>query len=273
MGAKVTKQAISLSLGMTDQGGRVHRNPTRLKFRDQKAKRLQRVLDMIRILESGRTPNSVELSEDLGVSRRTVFRDISMLRNTDFPILFDETTQRYCLSEKAGVPHMPEPIKVMDIAIALNFMRLQDGMASTVALAHQLITSRLNEEFARFLNLCLDIVHILPTGDINLIPPSERQLLYSLLTYRFDELKVRLQMRGGASTSLSPYEFCLTKNGWLVAGRSSLHCSNKSFALSAIESTSPTGDYFDPPCRLCNTNLFKDVRLAPLIRGNSSDVH
>ena len=57
--------------------------------------RIHRLLQLIGLLQAGRGYNTDALAQACGVSRRTVFRDLDLLRLSGLPLLFDENQQRY----------------------------------------------------------------------------------------------------------------------------------------------------------------------------------
>ena len=57
--------------------------------------RIHRLLQLIGLLQAGRGYNSDALAQACGVSRRTVFRDLDLLRLSGVPLSFDEKQQRY----------------------------------------------------------------------------------------------------------------------------------------------------------------------------------
>lgn len=62
----------------------------------KEAKKRQSVLQLVRLLRcirmlSNRHYKSRELSEELGVCRRTIYRDISILREADLLVVFEDS--------------------------------------------------------------------------------------------------------------------------------------------------------------------------------------
>jgi biotin operon repressor len=53
-------------------------------------KRVRRMLQMIMLLQESQIRSPMELAEQFGVSRRTIFRDVQLLRDTGFPVLIDK---------------------------------------------------------------------------------------------------------------------------------------------------------------------------------------
>ncbi len=59
--------------------------------------RIHRLLQRIGLLQVGRGYNAESLALECGVSRRTIFRDLEVLRQSGIPLAFDERQQIYCI--------------------------------------------------------------------------------------------------------------------------------------------------------------------------------
>ena len=57
--------------------------------------KIHRLLQLIGLLQAGRGYNAESLAQECGVSRRTIFRDLDMLRQSGIPLAFDERQQNY----------------------------------------------------------------------------------------------------------------------------------------------------------------------------------
>lgn len=66
--------------------------------------RVYRLLRLITMLQSGRSYTVRELARELGVSRRTVFRDLNMLEMARVPYYFDAEGKRYRIREHFFLP-------------------------------------------------------------------------------------------------------------------------------------------------------------------------
>src|SRR5438128_2141858 len=66
--------------------------------------RLSRLLQMIGLLQAGKGHNVNSLSLECGVSRRTVFRDLDVLRQAGVPLEHNEEFQAYHLSDSYLLP-------------------------------------------------------------------------------------------------------------------------------------------------------------------------
>jgi predicted DNA-binding transcriptional regulator YafY len=59
--------------------------------------RLERILRILSLLQSGAPFNALQLAQETAVHRRTVFRDVALLRAAGIPIRFDPETACYSL--------------------------------------------------------------------------------------------------------------------------------------------------------------------------------
>lgn len=66
--------------------------------------RIHRLLQRIGLLQVGRGYNTESLALECGVSRRTIFRDLEVLRQSGIPLAFDERQQHYCIPGSCLLP-------------------------------------------------------------------------------------------------------------------------------------------------------------------------
>lgn len=59
--------------------------------------RLERILKLVALLQSGASLNALQLAQETNVHRRTVFRDVALLRSAGIPIRFDNDTSCYSI--------------------------------------------------------------------------------------------------------------------------------------------------------------------------------
>ncbi len=69
-----------------------------------KSGRVERLLSLIHALESGRSLTAEELAEIVGVSRRTVFRDLGLLAKAGIEYAYDHQTRRYSARNTTLLP-------------------------------------------------------------------------------------------------------------------------------------------------------------------------
>ena len=59
------------------------------KIEQESGRRVRRMLQMILLLQESRSRSSAELADQFEVSKRTIFRDMQLLRDTGFPVSCD----------------------------------------------------------------------------------------------------------------------------------------------------------------------------------------
>ncbi|QDU26950.1 HTH domain protein [Anatilimnocola aggregata] len=88
--------------------------------------RLERILRILSLLQSGAPFNALQLAQETNVHRRTVFRDVALLRGAGIPIRFDPETACYSL---VALPEFlaegirsPDLLRMLQAAALGNFI-------------------------------------------------------------------------------------------------------------------------------------------------------
>ena len=66
--------------------------------------RVRRILKLLTALHSGRALSVDDLAQELGVTRRTVFRDLSVMERSGVPFQFDRQQKRYRIRQDFFIP-------------------------------------------------------------------------------------------------------------------------------------------------------------------------
>jgi predicted DNA-binding transcriptional regulator YafY len=220
------------------------------------ASRIRRMLQLIELLQSGRTYNTRELAELSGISRRQVFRDLKALQDSGIPLQFDQQRQGYSLS---GSAYLPPTDFTLDETLALLILAhnlgrtgtgvpFQSGAQSAAAKLMGNLPGRLREhlgEMAAVVDVRLDSHHPHRTDH-----SAYEQLLRSIRTRTrvrivYDSLYEQAEVR----TLLSPYRLFFRRRAWYVVGRSSVHRTVLTFHLGRIRTLEATSDSFQIPAR------------------------
>lgn len=93
-------------------------------------KRLERLVEILRMIDRGETVTPKGLAAHFGITDRTIYRDILILQ-TDFPIAFDYERNSYCFSEGYSLKKidlLPDELRAMLVSKAL-FTRLGGGVS------------------------------------------------------------------------------------------------------------------------------------------------
>lgn len=86
------------------------------KTEQESGRRVRRMLQMILLLQESRPRSPIELSEHFGVSRRTVFRDIQLLRDSGFPVAHDLKADGYQLKLRLVQQAELQPMELIALA-------------------------------------------------------------------------------------------------------------------------------------------------------------
>lgn len=144
--------------------------------------RVYRLLRLVTILQSRRSYTADDLAAELGVSRRTVFRDLNMLELARIPYYFDEETRGYRISGHFFLPPVNLTFsEALALLVATGRMREAGHdipLMGEARKAGMKIESALPDTVARHVGLMIERMHVRTT------PAAGHEGLDSL----FDEL-------------------------------------------------------------------------------------
>jgi predicted DNA-binding transcriptional regulator YafY len=255
--------------------------------------RIHRLLKLIGLLQAGRGWSVESLAGACEVSRRTLFRDLNLLRQAGVPLQFDDRQQRYRIP---GTYYLPPTNFTPEEALALLVLchELGDdarlpffGPARTAAVKlESSLPGRLREQ----LRGLSDAVSIQPAPRN---PLAGQQPVYEQL---IEAVAARRSVRIGyqsltewkdISTRLEPYRLLFSRRSWYVIGRSSLHRSRRTFNVGRIRKLEVLDDTFQIPRRFSVDRYLRNawhlipepgrdsrvlVRFAKLVAQNVAEV-
>lgn len=252
--------------------------------------RLQRVLMLLAVLQSGRYLNAPQLAEHCQVSRRTIYRDMNTLRDSVIDIRFDEQRQGYTLAEQSFLPATDFTIEE-----ALSLLMLCD-QGSDVPFQHAARSAGLKLLSSLPRNLREYVGELSEAIVLKLDPhnPLEQSREYydqiALALRQRKQVRIRygsLTENQELQTLLSPYRMLFMRRSWYVIGRSSVHREVRTFNLGRIlsaetlDSTCTIPERFSLSSYLGNAwQLIREpgpdhqvvVRFQPLVATNVAEV-
>jgi len=218
--------------------------------------KIQRMLRMIELLQSGRSYNTRELADFTGISRRQVFRDLKALQDSGMPLLFDQQRQGYWFA--AATYLLPtdltldETLSLLILAQNLGHTRAGLPFQSAARSAAVKLTSNLPGRLRTHLGELASAVEVrLDSHHPHLANhPAYEQLLQAIrlrrrVRMRYDSLYEQSEL----TTLLSPYRLFFRRRAWYVVGRSSLHRSVRTFHVGRIRSLETTTHKYTIPPR------------------------
>jgi len=137
-------------------------------MKENRERKIQRVIKIPRLLSQGSWVPLYRLEKELGVTKRTIHRDIKLLKEAGFPIVRKSPKSGlYSLSKR--LDREIEMLSEYDIAFILAFRDAMTQMGASFAQSARDIISRLLDMKADFVNVSMDF-------PMTLTPRQERTI-------------------------------------------------------------------------------------------------
>ncbi|MDO4557911.1 MAG: WYL domain-containing transcriptional regulator [Planctomycetia bacterium] len=218
-----------------------------------KPQRLERLIQLLRLLQAGHPYHKDALSIECGVSTRTVFRDLNILRAAGIPLIYDEKAQGYTVH---GARLLPASHLTMDEVLALLFLgrKMIDQLPKPCfSTARQAILKLEGSLPLRLLEQVRGNSHILQSRGVQVNPQNDAETVYeTLVQAKLHQRIVRISYRSplekdSFTTRLYPYGLLFVVRAWYVVGYSSLHKEVRTFHLSRIRNCQVLEETFNVP--------------------------
>lgn len=217
--------------------------------------RHSRAIRILTCLQSGPTFNARELADRLQVSRRTIYRDLNLIRGAGIHVEFDGENAGYRVAD--GSPHALAPPGFSDRDLAklalTSHLSMLHGFSAFGASVRESVARllghyppQIRESVTRLLNCC----------EVDLPRPRYGQqtlaIVETLLSAIGHSKVVRMRFDAEESpepvwTKLSPYRIIAGLEEWSVIGRSSYHRRTASIAVSQVREVHLTSELFRIP--------------------------
>ena len=190
---------------------------------------------------------------ECSVSRRTIFRDLDLLRQSGVTILFDDKLQCYRIP---GACLLPPTNFTPEEALALvvichemgdnNSLPFLSAARSAAVKLESALPGRLREQLRTVVSTIR--IKSSPINPLQGCKPIYDQLLDAIANRRSVRIHYRsLQEEGNIVTRLNPYRLFFSRRSWYVVGRSSIHRQNRTFHLGRILRIETLEDRFEIP--------------------------
>lgn len=241
--------------------------------------KIRRLLQLIELLQSGRSYNARQLAELGGISRRQVFRDLRMLQDSGIPLMYDAERQGYWLSATTYLP--PTDLTLAEtmclIALAADLGRAREGIPFQRAARDAAIKLLSNlpghlrkqvGELTAAVDMRADAHHLhdASQGEYELLLQAVRER--RRIRIRYHSLFERAEL----TTLFSPYRLLFVRRAWYAIGRSSVHRSVRTFHVGRIRQAELTDDRYDVPPRFTLERYLGNAWLLVRERGKSRTV-
>lgn len=219
--------------------------------------RLNRILRLLEVLQSGRSYNTAQLSQECEVSRRTIFRDLNMLQQSGIHVYFDEEKQGYVLPVGAYLPPTDFTLREALSLIVLCHELGNNSHGIPFQQPARNAAMKLLSNLPRHLR-----EHVQETSESISVqldprnPLTNSEVHYELL---MDSLHQRKKVRiyyqslygeeGEICTCLDPYRVLFCRRSWYVIGRSSSHREIRTFNIGRILKAESVDETYKIPQR------------------------
>ncbi len=205
------------------------------------------------LLQAGKGNNAGALAKACGVTRRTIFRDLDVLRQAGVPLLLDDESGIYRIP---GTYFLPPTNFTAEEALAVMVLCYEFGSGSRLPFYEAATSAALKLESClpgrvrdRLRN-ATDAVHInlQPGSRLDDKLPVYQQLLGCIATRRAARIVYDSLSDGQViNIKLSPYRLLFSRHSWYVIGRSSLHRETRTFNVGRIQTIELLDEQFQVP--------------------------
>ena len=219
---------------------------------DKQIKRFHRILKILLHVQAGPQFNATRLADGFGVSRRTIYRDITFLRDSGIPVDFDEENEAYRLDEahlsQVRTEADPENLAMLVLAAKISPLYSVPEIAVRIdsAISELLnpLPSEVCEELATLFNgLTADVKQ-------EAYVPKRPKVWMKVLTAVRERRQIRVRLRQSGKTirtQIAPYQLVASKAGWEVVGKSPEDRTSRKIKLDDILSAQVTKQEFHLP--------------------------
>lgn len=215
--------------------------------------RISRLVQLLGLLQAGKGNNAGALAKACGVTRRTIFRDLDVLRQAGVPLLLDDESGIYRIP---GTYFLPPTNFTAEEALAVMVLCYEFGSGSRLPFYEAATSAALKLESClpgrvrdRLRN-ATDAVHInlQPGSRLDDKLPVYQQLLGCIATRRAARIVYDSLSDGQViNIKLSPYRLLFSRHSWYVIGRSSLHRETRTFNVGRIQTIELLDEQFQVP--------------------------
>lgn len=216
-------------------------------------------------MQVGKGHNASSLAGCCNVSKRTIFRDLDVLREAGLPLLYHEPDQRYYVQREY---FLPPTNFTADEALALivlcHELGGRDGVPyyeaarSAAVKLESTLPAGIREKLLDFASAVR--IQMPPRASNDMNEPIYQQLLRAVAQRQAVRLTYNsLTEWETISTLVHPYRVLFSRRSWYVIGRSSLHRETRTFNLTRIEQLDMLEQSFEIPPRF---NLERYLRNA-----------
>ena len=237
-----------------------------------KATRIHRLLKLITLLQTGRHYQAPDLAREFNVSRRTLFRDLNLLKQSGIPLVYDGAARSYVIERDFFLPPVNFTLpEVLGLTMVLSKYGTEAALPNFGAAAGAMmkIESMLPRAIQDYCGSALEQIEVRhgPLVDASRAARPFELLWQAVqkresLNVTYDSYYEKREIR----TRIDPYRLVFISRAWYVIGYSSIHEETRTFKLERFIAATPTGKYFRVDPRFDPATYFGNA--WQMIRGD-----
>jgi predicted DNA-binding transcriptional regulator YafY len=216
---------------------------------------ISRLLQLIVLLQAGRCPNARRLGELCEVSTRTIYRDLALLADAGFTVLYRPDRQGYQIARGQFLqpPRLEEREVLALLVLCRHWDQAEDlGLRCAATQAVDKLLQSLPDPLRMRLMDAAELIGE-PSGLASMESATDRlhrEILAALVERKQLRLWIRERMESELFlTKMAVYRLSRVGDTWCLVGRSSWHCSVTLVAIDQIVQVEPTSDLYEIPPR------------------------
>ncbi|UCD30357.1 MAG: WYL domain-containing transcriptional regulator [Planctomycetota bacterium] len=249
-------------------------------------------MKLITTLQTGKQYSVRDLAGMLEISRRTLFRDLNLLKHAGVPVSYDNESRRYRIAKSFFLP--PVNFTHEEALGLLVLTRKYSTRAAlpnfkAIASAMMKIESSLPSEIREYCGNLLENIEcrFSPMADVSRASGIFERLLQSTRTQEMLKIKYdSYYEKQEIQTRINPYRLVFITRAWYVLGYSGMHREIRTFKVERILEAIPTGRQFRPDPKFDLNTYFGNawqmirgdrryhvrIRFSPKVAGNVEEV-
>jgi len=215
-----------------------------------KNNRISRIMQLLTAMQSRKGHAISELTEMLGKSRRTVYRDLKELEKAGLPCRFDTRQHCYVFDLQSPLPTLALS-KDEAFSLLLLLREASHNIRFPFSYPAQLLPLKiencLRREVRQFCDTSFRFISIssAPKTKMNLLDKTFMQVLEAIQVKRILAVHCYLPAeQRSVTTDLNPYCLVYSAHTWHAIGESSFHKAVHTLELNNITQLSPSDKYF-----------------------------
>ncbi len=258
-----------------------------------KVSRIYRIIQLITMLQSGRNYTVDELSRELGVSKRTVFRDLNVLELAHIPYYFDRDKGGYAIGRHFFLPPLNLTLtEALSMLVLTGQMkgRRQVPLLGHAARAGAKLQNSLPRSIRQYLGDMIRRVNVSmgPLAGHRGLDRTFEELAAAIASRRVCRIVyISFHERKQFTTNVRPMRLVFVNRAWYLIAYSGRHRQLRTFKLGRIHRLAVTDRSFTKPRHVDLDEYFGlawsmipegevyDVHLhfEPMVAGNVAEVH